>query len=238
MAELIAMWAIEEMRRTNPRIGTEIAAYKAGYLPEERRRLENDLKAGRLKGIISTNALELGIDIGSLDAAIIAGYPGTAISTWQQAGRSGRGQDESIAVLVAFEDALDQFFMRNPQSFFGRPHEIAIVDNSNPYINAGHVMCATAEIPVNPNRDGELLGPDTEDILNALATDGLVRETPRGWVYTGKERPTEIVSLDGIGSDVFTIVCGEKSMGTMDHSQAFREAHEGAVLVHQGKLIL
>jgi DEAD/DEAH box helicase domain-containing protein len=197
--------------------------------------LENDLKNGRLRGVISTNALELGIDIGSLDAVIISGYPGTAISTWQQAGRSGRGRGESIAALVAYEDALDQYFLRNPEVFFQRPPEHAVIDLANPHICAGHIMCAAAEMPIDVERDRDLLGPETEAVLGSLGRHGLVSRTQRGWVYSGKARPAEVVSLDGAGSEVFTLVTDGRTLGTMDRNQAYREAHEGAVLVHQGE---
>ncbi len=235
MAELISLWSGNDLERTGPGPAGAIAAYRAGYLPEERRKLENDLKNGELRGVVSTNALELGIDIGSLDAVIISGYPGTAISTWQQAGRSGRGKGQSIAALVAYEDALDQYFIRNPEIFFERPPEHAVVDISNPHICAGHIMCAAAEIPIDIEKDRELLGPETGNVLSSLGKHGLVSRTSRGWVYSGKARPAEVVSLDGAASEVFTLVTEGRTLGTMDLNQAYREAHEGAVLVHQGE---
>lgn len=235
MAELISLWAGTDLERTDPDLAGSIAAYRAGYLPEERRKLENDLKNGTLRGVTSTNALELGIDIGSLDAVIISGYPGTAISTWQQAGRSGRGKGQSIAALVAYEDALDQYFIRNPEVFFDRPPEHAVVDLANPHICAGHIMCAAAEIPVDIEKDRDLLGPETGNVLSSLGSHGLVARTARGWVYSGKARPAEVVSLDGAGSEIFTLVTEARTLGTMDLNQAYREAHEGAVLVHQGE---
>ncbi len=238
MAELISLWSRSELEKTEPGLAGQIAAYRAGYLPEERRELEDALKKGRLRGITSTNALELGIDIGSLDAVIIAGYPGTAISTWQQAGRGGRGAGDSVAALVAYEDALDQYFARNPAAFFGRPHEHAVIDLENSHIRAGHLMCAAAEIPVDPEKDRDFFGGDaleTQAVLESLGRHGLVTPTPRGWVYSGKARPTEVVSLEGPASEIFTLVCDGRTLGTMDRSQAYREAHEGAVLVHQGE---
>ncbi|RPH74523.1 DUF1998 domain-containing protein, partial [bacterium] len=235
MAELISLWAGTDLERSHPELAGRIAAYRAGYLPEERRKLENDLKNGTLLGVTSTNALELGIDIGSLDAVIISGYPGTAISTWQQAGRSGRGKGQSIAALVAFEDALDQYFIRNPAVFFERPPEHAVIDLSNPHICAGHVMCAAAEIPVDIEKDQDLLGAETHAVLESLGRHGLVSHTPRGWVYSGTARPAEVVSLDGATSEIFTLVSDSRTLGTMDRNQAYREAHEGAVLVHQGE---
>jgi len=235
MAELISLWSTADLERSDPDLAGTIAAYRAGYLPEERRKLENDLKSGKLRGVTSTNALELGIDIGSLDAVIIAGYPGTAISTWQQAGRSGRGKGQSIAALVAYEDALDQYFIRNPEVFFERPPEHAVIDIANPHICAGHVMCAAAEMPVDIEKDQDLLGEQTSAVLGSLSRHGLVASTGRGWVYSGKARPAEVVSLDGAASEMFTLVTQARTLGTMDRNQAYREAHEGAVLVHQGE---
>ena len=148
MAELVTLWAREDVRRSSARLAESISAYRAGYLPEERRAIERQLKEGLMKGVVSTNALELGIDIGSLDAVIIAGYPGTMMSTRQQAGRAGRKGDDSLAILVAFANPLDQYFMHHPHHFFSRSHEHAIIDTGNPYIVSGHLLCAAAELPL------------------------------------------------------------------------------------------
>ena len=152
MAELITRWTKEELQRKSPKLSTAVTAYRAGYLPQERRDIENRLKTKNLIGVVSTNALELGIDIGSLDSVIISGYPGTIISTWQQAGRAGRTNADSLVTLVAFQNPLDQYFMKHPQDFFGRPHEQAIIDLHNRYISLGHIMCAASELPINRNR--------------------------------------------------------------------------------------
>lgn len=234
MAELIALWSKKEVKESEPYLADKITAYRAGYLPEERREIESNLKNGILRGVTSTNALELGIDVGSLDSVVISGYPGTIISTWQQAGRAGRGTDESIATLVAFQNPLDQYFMKHPEVFFVKPHEHAIIDLSNPYIVSGHLMCAASEIPIKAE-DGIYLGEDTKDILKALERQGLVQNTPNGWVYSGKGRATEAVSLDNISSDIFKVICNGEILETMDRTQAYREAHKGAVLLHQGE---
>ena len=155
MAESIASQSKKKLEYSERHLATKIAAYRAGYLPEERREIENRLKEGTLRGITSTNALELGIDVGSLDAVIISGYPGTIISTWQQAGRAGRGIEESVAVLVAFQNPLDQYFMKHPQVFFDKSHEEAVIDLSNPYIVSGHLMCAASELPIQLEEDGK-----------------------------------------------------------------------------------
>lgn len=169
-----------------------------------------------------------------MDGVIISGYPGTIISTWQQAGRAGRGTEESIAVLVAFQNPLDQYFMNHPEMFFGRPHEHAIVDLSNPYIVSGHLLCAASEIPVGED-DTLYFGDRVKDFLKPLEVQMLVHKGPGGWVYSGKARATEVVSLDNIPSEIFRVICDGELLETMDKTQACREAHEGAVLLHQGE---
>ncbi|MBT9145678.1 MAG: RNA helicase CrhR [candidate division WS2 bacterium] len=235
MAELIALWSKKELKESESYLVDKITAYRAGYLPVERRGIENNLKNGILKGITSTNALELGIDVGSLDSVVISGYPGTIISTWQQAGRSGRGVSGSLATLVAFQNPLDQYFMRHPKIFFDKSHEHAIIDLSNPYIVSGHLMCAASELPIQLGEDGIYFGDDAEDILKALEKQGLVQDTPNGWVYSGKGRTTEAVSLANISSEIFKVICDGELLETMDRTQAYREAHKGAVLLHQGE---
>jgi len=234
MAELITLWAKNELEN-EPHLTDKITAYRAGYLPDERRKIENKLKNGFLRGVTSTNALELGIDIGSLDSVVISGYPGTVISTWQQAGRAGRGIDESVVTLVAFQNPLDQYFMHHPEVFFDKSHENAIIDLKNPYIVAGHVMCAASELPVK-KEDKKYFG-NFEGIARVLELQRLIQHTKNGWVYTGRGggRATEAVKLDTISSDIFKVVCNGKLLETMDRPQAYREAHEGAVLLHQGE---
>lgn len=235
MAELIALWSKKELEGPELYLMDKITAYRAGYHPEERREIENKLKTGILRGVTSTNALELGIDIGSLDCLIISGYPGTVISTWQQAGRAGRGIEPSIATLVAFQNPLDQYFMKHPNVFFDKSHEHAIIDLSNPYTISGHLMCAASEMPIKLPEDGIYFGNCVEDILKALERQSLVQNTPNGWVYSGKGRATEAVSLNNISSDIFKVICDGEILETMDRTQAYREAHKGAILLHQGE---
>lgn len=238
MAELIASWTRDELEKSKSILAEKVTAYRAGYLPEERRAIEDGLKKGILRGITSTNALELGIDIGSLDSVIISGFPGTIISTWQQAGRAGRGTDDSCAVLVAFQNPLDQFFMKHPEVFFGKPHEHAIIDLENPYVVSGHLLCAAAERPVDVNEDRVYFGDQTGECLEELAQQNLVESTPSGWVYVGKGRATEAVSLETISPERFLVVLGRELLETMDREQAYREAHRGAILLHQGDTYL
>jgi len=237
MTELVALWSREGAIRERVGMTDEIAAYRAGYLPEERRDIENRLKSGSLAGVVSTNALELGIDIGSLDGVILAGYPGTMMATWQQAGRAGRRGEESVAFLVASANPLDQYFMRHPDLFFGSPHESAIVDLENPYILSGQLLCAAAELPLTEG-DSAYFGPGFWRCADALKSERLVAETPRGLVYSGSRRPHELVGLAGTSRDSFRVLSNGRTLETMDRGQAFREAHQGAVLLHQGEQYL
>ena len=235
MAELVTIWAREDARRTSAHLAQSISAYRAGYLPEERRTIERQLKSGEIRGVISTNALELGIDIGSLDAVIIDGYPGTMMSVRQQAGRAGRKGGESLAVLVAQANPLDQYFMHHPEAFFSRSHEHAIIDTQNPYIVSGHLLCAAAEQPLREETDALLFGESFALLLAGLAESGLVKKTPRGWVYAGRGRAAEAVRLDGMAAESFRILCNGRLLETMDRAQAYREAHKGAIMLHQGE---
>jgi DEAD/DEAH box helicase domain-containing protein len=235
MAELVTLWAREDARRSSTRLSESISAYRAGYLPEERRTIERQLKDGTLKGVVSTNALELGIDVGSLDAVIISGYPGTMMSTRQQAGRAGRKGGESLAILVAFANPLDQYFMNHPPQFFSRSHEHAIIDTGNPYIVSGHLLCAAAELPLHEDTDRECFGDTFPELLSELASSDLVRKTSRGWVYSGRGRAADAVRLDGIPGSTFRILCHGRLLETMDRAQAYREAHKGAIMLHQGE---
>jgi DEAD/DEAH box helicase domain-containing protein len=238
MAELVTLWAREDARRSSAQLEDAICAYRAGYLPEDRRAIEAHLKDGIMKGVVSTNALELGIDIGSLDAVIISGYPGTMMSTWQQAGRAGRKGDVSLAILVAQVNPLDQYFMNHPEQFFSRSHEHAIVDIENPYIVSGHLLCAAAELPLREDEDRIFFGDAFPQLLPELASTDLVRKTARGWVYSGRGRAAELVSLGGIPGETFRIMCHGRLLETMDRAQAYREAHKGAILLHQGEMYL
>jgi DEAD/DEAH box helicase domain-containing protein len=235
MAELVTLWAREDARRSSVRLAESISAYRAGYLPEERRVIERQLKEGLLKGVVSTNALELGIDVGSLDAVIIAGYPGTMMSTRQQAGRAGRKGGDSLAILVAMANPLDQYFMRHPHHFFSRSHEHAIIDTKNPYIVSGHLLCAAAELPLRETPDREYFGETFPDLLSELESSDLIRKTSRGWVYSGRGRAADAVRLDGIPGSTFRILCHGRLLETMDRAQAYREAHTGAIMLHQGE---
>ena len=233
MAELITRWTKQELT-SHSKPANIVTAYRAGYLPQERRDIENKLKNKNLIGVVSTNALELGIDIGSLDSVIISGYPGTVISTWQQAGRAGRSNANSLVTLVAFQNPLDQYFMKHPDDFFGRPSEQAIIDLHNRYISLGHIMCAASELPIN-EADKQFFPEMLNESIQALEQEKLIRKTPRGWVYSGTARTTEVVSLESISNKTVTVLCNGNLLETLTLNKAYEEAHAGAVLLHQGE---
>ncbi|MDH4223303.1 MAG: DEAD/DEAH box helicase [candidate division Zixibacteria bacterium] len=228
ISELISFW----IKNENPKL--KITSYRAGYLPLERREIERKLRQRELEGVVSTTALELGIDIGGLDCVIISGYPGTIASFFQQAGRSGRKTQDSLVIFVGFEDALDQYLLRHPGILLAGNFENAIIDLSNPYITSGHLLCASSELPLK-KEDYEIFGKDSEEILKSLQKENLVRQTPEGFVYCGKERPQQVISLDNISDQTVKVVWENQILETVDLQRAYSEAHTGAVLIHQGE---
>jgi DEAD/DEAH box helicase domain-containing protein len=235
MAELIARRSKKEIGEIDDSLVNKISAYRAGYLAEDRRKIENNLKNGRLKGVTATNALELGINIGSLDSVIISGYPGTLMSIWQQAGRAGRGTADSLVTFVAFQNPLDQYFMKHPDVLFDKPHEHAIIDLSNFQIIKGHLMCAAKEMPVKPNMMKIDFETDVCEHLKSLSDSRLIEKTKKGWVYSGSEYPPFKVNLGNISSEIFKVYHKGEVLETMDKRQAYTEAHQGAVLINQGE---
>ena len=234
MAEIIAMWTKKELNETRPDMVNRITAYRSGYLAEERRKIENGLKTGNLVGVTCTNALELGMDIGSLDSVIISGYPGTMISTWQQAGRAGRAENESLVIMVAFENALDQYLMKHPEFLFHKSHENAVIDLENKKIINGHLLCAIKELPLTVD-DFEKYFQADYDKWDVIRKHMMVKEGLLGLNYVGRKEPALNISLDQISSDHFRVFHNKKLMETMDRQHAYSEAHEGAVLINQGE---
>ena len=233
MAELIAVWVKQDLYDTHPKLAEAVYSYRAGYLPNERRKIERGLKQREISGVVATNALELGIDIGSLDCVIMSGYPGTVISTWQQAGRAGRLIDDSVVFLIAFQNPLDQYFMNHPQDFFSRSPENAVINLENPYITAGHVMCASNELTLS-DEDKEYFTEGFRQSINELSKNGLIRKSHSGWIYSGPPRPETKVKLNSISDQTVRVLHYSKLLETMDITQAYREVHEGAILLHQG----
>ncbi len=233
MAELVARWTQEETNRDGA-----ITAYRAGYTPEERRAIEHALKDGRLRGVASTNALELGIDVGGLDAVLIAGFPGTILSTWQMAGRAGRGTGASLVALLGFENPLDQYYMNHPEVFFAKPHEHAIADPQNPHVLLGHVMCAAAELPLSTERDPAFFGEGFPSAMKALERQKLVQKTPLGHVYRGTARPVETVALEHLSEHSVQVIADGELLEILELRRACEEVHPGAVFLHRGETYL
>ncbi|HEY1332522.1 MAG TPA: DEAD/DEAH box helicase [Actinomycetota bacterium] len=232
-AELVAEFARRELPGG---LKDRVKAYRAGYLPQERRELERAISGGDVVGVAATNALELGIDVGALDAALLAGYPGTRASMWQQAGRAGRRSDSSLAVLVAQDDPLDQYLVQHPADLFGKPPEAAVVDPGNPYVLAPHLLCAAREQPL-ADEELELFGPDAADAAEVLVADGkLIRR--RGLLHhPGRDSPHRTVDIRSASGSLFAIVDQETGalLGTVDEARAFFHVHPGAVYLHQGE---
>jgi len=227
--ELIHRYASD---RVEPALAARLTPYRAGYTPAQRREIEQRLMAGELLGVTATNALELGIDIGSLDCAISVGFPGTVSSLRQQWGRAGR-RSPGLAVLVASEDALDQYFMREPETLLARTVEAAILDHANPRVLDGHVLAAAFEGPID-EADAQTLGP--EALVRAAELPEL-KLTDAGWVWAGKDYPAARVLLRSGELDSFTVVDAETGavLGTVESSRAFGTIHDGAVYLHLGE---
>ncbi len=222
----------EVIGRSATRAGAaKIVSYRAGYLPDERRALEKGLRDGTIRGVVSTTALEAGIDIGGLDAAILVGFPGSLLSAWQQAGRAGRGSEPSLLVFVPFENPLDRYFFSHPEEFLGRTRERLVVPLSNPHQQAGHLVCAAAELPL-PEAN---LTPAEAELARGLSEQGLLAPTPRGYVYRGLRRAHEIVSLDDLSGETVRMTFADRLLETMDPVRARRDAFPGAVYLHRGE---
>ena len=235
ITELIYRWATQ----TRPHLRDRISAYRAGYLPEERRQIEASLFSGDLLGVVSTSALELGIDIGGLDVCILVGYPGSIVNTWQRAGRVGRSGRESLVFLVASRDALDQFFMKHPTHFFGRDIENAVADPSNRHILKSHLVCAARELPLTawePEYDMEGWREAVED----LTRDGDLLQSADGdaW-FASRKHPHRLLSMRSIGESWSIYRHGTKQViGTVSGAQVYTECYEGAVYLHRGRQYL
>jgi DEAD/DEAH box helicase domain-containing protein len=233
LTEIIHMNVAEAI----PELASKVSSYRAGFLAEERRDIEKGLASGSVAGVISTSALEMGIDIGGLDACILVGYPGTIINTWQRSGRVGRGGSDSLVILIAQPDALDQYFMRHPADFFQRPFEAAVVDPNNSEVLDAHLPCAAAEIPLNASDDlynnGGLLASRAPELE---ASGALLRSAEGDVWYAAKKRPQRLVDIRSVGEG-YVILAGsnEKAIGKNDGVRVFKECHQGAIYLHRGQ---
>ncbi|WP_461001894.1 DEAD/DEAH box helicase [Streptomonospora sediminis] len=217
------------------RLSERVAAYRAGYLADDRRGLEDSLRSGELLGLATTNALELGVDITGLDAVVVTGWPGTLASLWQQAGRAGRSGQDALAVFIARDDPLDTYLVHHPDAVFGRPVEATVLDPDNPYVLGPHLCAAASEIPLT-NDDLTLFGPGAADVLDGLVRQGLLRRRPRGWFWTRRDRASALADLRGSGGPPVQIVdsASGQLLGTVDEAAAHSAVHDGAVYLHQG----
>ena len=232
-AELLAEFTRRELE---PELKRKVKSYRAGYLAEDRRELERQLAHDELIAVAATNALELGIDIGSLDAAVLVGYPGTRASMWQQAGRAGRRSGGSLAVLVAQDEPLDQYLVTHPADLFDKPPEAAVIDPTNPFVVEPHLACAAREYPLT-DEEVETFWPGAEGALERLEERGTLARRRNQWHHRGRETPHRTVDLRSSGGHTFSIVIEETGelLGTVDGSRAYSQVHPGAVYLHQGE---
>jgi DEAD/DEAH box helicase domain-containing protein len=235
ITELLYSW----LRQADPALCLKVSAYRSGYLPEERRAIERRLFTGDLRGVISTSALELGVDIGGLDVCLLVGYPGSIVSTWQRIGRVGREDRPALTVLVALPDALDQYFVSHPEQLTARGFEEVVFDPDNPVVARAHLACAGAERPLE-ERDRALYGERTWALVEDLEKDGTLARDASGerW-FTLRRRPQRDVNLRSSGNTY--AIEDERSgrvIGTLDGVRAFHETHEGAVYLHHGRQYL
>jgi DEAD/DEAH box helicase domain-containing protein len=214
-----------------------IRGYRGGYLPNRRREIERGLRDGNVRAVVSTNALELGIDIGALDVSVMAGYPGTIAATWQRAGRAGRRTTRSAAVLVASSAPIDQFVIRNPSYFFDASPEHALINPDNLHILLDHVKCAAFELPFS--EEEEFGRENLQEILRVLAEEGFVHHADGQWNWTNESYPADAVSLRSVSSDNFVVVDttrGERVIGETDFSSGPSTLHEKAIYIVEGQL--
>jgi DEAD/DEAH box helicase domain-containing protein len=241
-AEVAALTAQRLLAEVAPGLAARVAAYRGGYLPEERRALEAGLVEGELLGVATTNALELGVDIAGLDAVVVAGFPGTRASFWQQSGRAGRARDEALVVLVARDDPMDTYLVHHPDALLGAPVEGCVLDPANPYVLGPQLVCAAAELPVTEGDVRDVFGgAPAAAVLDELVADGALRRRPTGWYWPStRERPAGSVDIRGSGSGQVAVVEAEtgRMLGTVDGASAPATVHSGAVYLHRGETYL
>ncbi|SIK29141.1 ATP-dependent RNA helicase, DEAD/DEAH box family [Mycobacteroides abscessus subsp. abscessus] len=233
-AEMTALGAAHRLAEVDPGLVSQVAAYRAGYLPEDRRALEQALSSGTLTGAATTNALELGVDIAGLDAVVVAGFPGTVASFWQQAGRSGRRGQGSLVVLVARDDPLDTYLVHHPEALLDKPIEAVVIDPTNPHVLRPHLLCAATELPLT---EDDVRSLDAWQVVSDLVDDGLLRKRPGGYFAAPGLNPYAAVDIRGsIGGQVMILEADTgRVLGTVDTGRAPATVHPGAVYLHSGE---
>jgi DEAD/DEAH box helicase domain-containing protein len=240
LTELVASYSKRRLAELSPSHVNRIKAYRAGYLPQHRRLIEHELFSGKLTGAVATNALELGIDIGNLEATILSGYPGTVASTWQQAGRSGRRNDKSLSILIAFDNPLDQYFMHHPEFFFGKSFENAIINQHNPYILQTHMLCAAWESPLS-NDDDTFFGAEMAVEAKVLEKQGALRQKRNHWYLAPSiSYPAQDINIRAASGDNVTLIdsLANLPLETVELNNALFQLHPGAIYLHQGESYL
>jgi len=238
-AELLYRYTREALEAVSPRLARQVRAYRAGYLPEERRRIEQELFSGQLRAVCATSALELGIDVGDLDVSLLVGYPGSIASTWQQAGRAGRRDEPALAVMIAQPGPIDQYLVHHPDYFFELSPEHAVIDPGNPYIALNHLRAALAELPLRPS-ELEIFGRYAPALLELLEERGeAIRRGGRAY-WKGQGQPATQFGLRTLDDVTYTILLVEEGrepqiLGTTDEVNAFLQLHPEAVYLHGGE---
>lgn len=234
--EQVALTTQQQLAEVDPSLPGRVAAYRGGYLPEERRAIESAIRSGELWGVAATNALELGIDVTGLDAVLIAGWPGTRAALWQQLGRAGRGAQDALGILIARDDPLDTYLVTHPEAILAQPVEATVFDPGNPYVLGPHLCAAAQELPVT-SADVGLFGPTTPQVLRQLTEAGVLRHRSRGWFWTDHRRAADLVDIRGSDGGSVQLIEGSSGrvVGTVDLGRAHSTAHTGAVYVHMGE---
>ena len=235
VTELLYRYTRVQLQKESPGLARAVRAYRGGYLPSERREIERQLFQGELLGVVATNALELGIDIGGLDACLIVGFPGSVASTWQQAGRAGRGEEEALVILLAHNAPLDQYLMQHPRYFFGRSCEHAIVDPDNPHVVLNHLRTAIFELPLSVLAERDF-GEFAPALIDLLSEDRQIVRQGNAWYWVGRGYPADDFSLRNACDNTYTIVDTTEGrnqvIGSTDEVSAFTQLNTAAVYLH------
>jgi DEAD/DEAH box helicase domain-containing protein len=237
-AESVAAGARRRVADVDPALTDRVLAYRGGYLPEDRRVLEDGLRSGRVVGMATTNALELGVDVAGLDAVLVAGWPGTRASFWQQIGRAGRRGNPALGVFVSRDDPLDTYLAHHPEALFGQGVEATVLDPDNVYVLAPHLAAAAQELPLT-EADLDPFSPVAADVVQLLVNRNLLRRRANGWYWTRRDRAVDLTDLRGAGGSVRIVEDGTgRVLGTVEAASADSAVHTGAVHVHQGRTYL